>query len=101
MADLRILRVYAERYLDSQPAEFQRKARDLIAQGKCKIDIKVIWDPQDVTEDAELGHNYVYWVLPEDGPPIELAVVGWSKIATASKELLDAWGRGPLMMPHR
>jgi hypothetical protein len=94
VADLRILRVYAERYLDSQPAEFQRKARDLIAQGKYGMTDRVIYDSQDVEQDAELGDNYVYWVLPEDGPPIELAVVGWSKIATASKELLDAWGRG-------
>ena len=63
-------------------------------QGKYGMTDRVIYDPQDIEQDAELGDNYVYWVPPEDGPPIELAVVGWSKIATASKELLDAWGRG-------
>jgi hypothetical protein len=92
VADLRIVQVYAERYLDRQPPEFQQQARNLIAQGKCKIDTKVIWEPQDVTEDAELGNNYVYLVLPDDAPPIELACVGWSKIATASSELLDVVG---------
>ncbi len=93
MADLRILRVYAERYLDSQPAEFQRKARDLIAQGKYGMTDRVIYDSQDVEQDAELGDNYV--LGPPRGWPTDRARGGgWSKIATASKELLDAWGRG-------
>jgi hypothetical protein len=34
--------------------------------------VEVIYDPQDLEQDAELGLNYVYSVLPENGPPIEL-----------------------------
>jgi len=33
----RLLWVHAEKFLESQPAEFQQEARDLYAQGKYEI----------------------------------------------------------------
>jgi hypothetical protein len=91
---LRILLVYADQYLDSQPPECQRKGRDLIAQRMYRHDQHLSWGPQDVEEPAELGMNYVLILIPEDGPEITLPPVGWSKTATADKALLDAWTSG-------
>jgi hypothetical protein len=86
----RLLLTYVDDHLETCSEAFQRRAHELINRGQYMTGTEVV----DDFDDENWGTNYTFDLLPDDGPPIRLVRVVWSRLAahrdTAMLDMLDA-----------
>ncbi|WP_327633663.1 hypothetical protein OHB24_27130 [Kribbella sp. NBC_00482] len=83
---VRLLLMYVDDYLETQPEEFRQRARELIARRRYKLGNEIV----DDINDEDWGLNYTVDLLPDDNPPIRLVRVPWQKVTQrVDRDMLD------------